>query len=346
MESSPVVLCPAPVHGSLRPRTSSRLRFYTQTRPSGQPPRVPALDQTHSRAHPSLRALGKRSAQIASYQCDFPYRSDQSKISSRFVLMETPEQEEKLTGGNTAESVVRLGATVRKPVTKSTPAVHSFLKHLRAAGYEGSPEAFGFDEQGRQILAFMPGPLWYGGPPRTQTDLRRVGILIKALHDAAVSFEAPACAEWDGRSEPDGHDIICHNDLAPWNLVCGPDRWVFIDWDNAAPGTRLWDLAWAAISFPPFEPEGDLCAAASATQAILDGYGLETSLYGALVGLMVKRAREEYELIVQGAKANRQPWARLYIEGHHQYWGPVSDYIDRHASALNRMLISLNSLNA
>lgn len=69
-----------------------------------------------------------------------------------------PEQEEKLTGGNTAELVVRLGSTVRKPVTRATPAVHSLLRHLRAAGCEASPEAFGIDEQGRQILELCRAP--------------------------------------------------------------------------------------------------------------------------------------------------------------------------------------------
>ena len=253
-----------------------------------------------------------------------------------------PEEEERLMGGNTAESVVRLGATVRKPATKATPAVHSFLAHLRTAGYAGSPGALGLDSQGRQVLDFVPGPMWYAGPRRTHTDLHRVGSLIKAFHDAAASFKAPAWADWDTRAEPDGNDIICHNDLAPWNLVCHADRWTFIDWDNAAPGTRLWDLAWAAVSFPPFEPECDLWNAASALHALLEGYGLAPCLYPTLVELMIRRAREEYAWIVQGAEANRQPWTKLYVDNHHQYWGPVSIYLDRNASALIRTLMSFN----
>jgi hypothetical protein len=175
-----------------------------------------------------------------------------------------PEQEEQLKGGNTAESVVRLGTTVRKPVTPSTPAVHLFLAHLRALGFEASPNAFGLDEQGRQILEFVDGPTWQSGAPHTEAELHRVGTLIRTLHDTAVSFQAPEWAQWNVRYEPDEHDLICHNDLAPWNLICGADQWVFIDWDAAAPATRLWDLAWASISFPPFEPECDLPKAARA----------------------------------------------------------------------------------
>ena len=252
------------------------------------------------------------------------------------------EQEEQLTGGNTAESVIRLGLTVRKPVTSSTPAVHSLLAHLRAVGFEASPAALGIDGQGRQVLEFVHGPLWNSGGPHTQTDLRHVGTIIRTLHDAAASFQRPEGAQWNVRYEPDEPELICHNDLAPWNLVCGAARWVFIDWDAAAPATRLWDLAWASISFPPFEPDCDLPRAATAMHALLEGYRLQRSSYGKLIRLMFTRARAEHDLIVEGARKDQQPWTRLYAEEHHQYWGPVSDYIYQHASALEELLASFD----
>ena len=215
---------------------------------------------------------------------------------------------------------------------------------IHAVGFEAATHAFGLNEQGRQILEYMPGTLWHDSPTHSHTELRRVGSIIHALHRASASFQEPIGAEWNTRYQLDNQEIVCHNDLAPWNLVCGFDRWVFIDWDAAAPATRLWDLAWSSICFPPFEPRCDLKASAVAMHSLLSGYGLDTDNYGELIRLMVVRSRAEYGLIVDGAVKGQQPWVKLHSEGHHRYWGSVADYIDQNASALEAELVSLNDV--
>ncbi|MGH3397438.1 MAG: aminoglycoside phosphotransferase family protein, partial [Streptosporangiaceae bacterium] len=105
--------------------------------------------------------------------------------------------EQVLTGGNVAGRVVRVGATVRKPATPATPAVEALLRHLAAAGFDGSPRALGRDEQGRQVLEYIPGPVADTRPPLDPGGLLRVGALIRALHDAAADFQPPPDARWD-----------------------------------------------------------------------------------------------------------------------------------------------------
>ena len=253
------------------------------------------------------------------------------------------EEEEKLVGGNVADGVVRIGSTVRKPATAATPAVQALLAHLHSVGFAGAPQSLGFDEHGRQVLEFIPGSMWNRDQQKTLADLRKVGALIRELHDATASFSPPALAHWQALSIPDGCEIICHNDLAPWNLLCNADRWAFIDWDNAAPGTRLWDLAWATISFPPVEPGCDLSIAATAIHEIVDGYRLQPFDYCKLPRLMVARARAASDLLMEGAWTGQQPWARLYAEGHDRYWGPVAGYISCNVSLLQGMLASLSA---
>lgn len=65
------------------------------------------------------------------------------------------DHEEVLTGGNVAAEVVRVGQTVHKPATTATPAVAALLQHLKASGFDGSPEHLGLDDTGQQILEYI-----------------------------------------------------------------------------------------------------------------------------------------------------------------------------------------------
>ena len=91
---------------------------------------------------------------------------------------------QSLPGGNVADSVVRIGTTVRKPVSKATAAVEALLDHLAAAGFDAAPRSLGRDEQGRQVLEFIPGTMADELPAVTNPELHRLGLLIRRLHDS------------------------------------------------------------------------------------------------------------------------------------------------------------------
>lgn len=250
-----------------------------------------------------------------------------------------------LTGGNVSASVVRVGATVRKPATESSAAVEALLEHLASAGFEGAPRALGRDEAGRTVVEYVPGTPADSMPPMTEPELGRVGRLIRDLHDAAADFVAPADAAWNVVIPPDREELICHHDLAPWNLVRGPaegggERWVFIDWDGAGPGSRLWDLAYAAHGFVPLDPQGDPAVDAPRLRALIDGYGLDETRRSALPELIVGHTRGMYELLLRGSRTGEQPWARLFAEGHGEYWGAAAAYIEKHLETWRGALLS------
>jgi hypothetical protein len=238
--------------------------------------------------------------------------------------------EEVLTGGNVAGRVVRIGSTVRKPAGPATPAIHAFLTHLWDVGFRGAPRSFGVDEVGRHVLEYVPGPMADTRPLLSDVELADVGRLIRTFHDAAASFR-PDGPVWQVVLPPDAEDLLCHHDLAPWNLVLGEDRWVFIDWDSAGPGSRLWDLGYAAHGFVPLSADGDPGRDAPRLRVLADAYGLDERQRAALPAATAAHTRAMYDLLCRGAETGEQPWARLHAEGHADHWGPAADYItDNH----------------
>ena len=73
-------------------------------------------------------------------------------------------REESLPGGNT-DGAVRIGGVVRKRASPWTPTVHALLRHLELSGVDAVPRALGFDEQGRQMLTYLPGEVIGDGVP-------------------------------------------------------------------------------------------------------------------------------------------------------------------------------------
>ena len=157
--------------------------------------------------------------------------------------------EEPLAGSNVTD-VVRVGDTIRRPRKASSEAVEALLRHLRNAGFDGCPQALGFDEQGREVLSFVEGD---GGsaPLRAETATNRALVqharLIRQFHDASATFPG-STFPWDSLlRDPAGvSEIVCHNDLSIPNTVYRDGLpSAIVDWDFAAPGRRLWDLAYA-----------------------------------------------------------------------------------------------------
>lgn len=253
------------------------------------------------------------------------------------------EFEEVLTGGNVADRVVRVGGTVRKPALLQTSGVEAVLEHLAEMQFDGAPRTYGRDGQGRHVVEYIPGELAHAQPPSTLDELLRVGRLIRELHDAMESFVPPSDVTWDVVvPDPAGGDLICHNDLAPWNLVRNAERWVFIDWDNAGPSSRLWDLGYAATAFLPFVAGGDVEDDGRRLRALVDGYGLDLEQRRELPAQIAGRTRGQYDVLIRGHETGEQPWARLYDEGHADYWGPAADYIAEHHDAWVAALITQN----
>jgi hypothetical protein len=242
--------------------------------------------------------------------------------------------EELLHGGNTHDAIVRVGDTVRRPTGPWTPGVHALLEHLERQRYEGAPRAFGLDDEGREVLEFVPGSVvWPDRFALVQTDsaLAMVAATIRRYHDAVEDFRFDGLTWSERGCDPYGPvETVCHNDLAPWNLVQreGTGTWVFIDWDLAAPGRRAWDLALALLSFVPLMPDSPLTDEETRRRIALFARGYGRPLPTEILVVAVERCATEAERIESDGRAGIAPYARLLAEGHATIWRGAEAHIE------------------
>lgn len=219
-------------------------------------------------------------------------------------------EEQRLPGGNTG-GAVRIGDTVRRVPGRWTPSVHALLGHLEAVGFDRAPRALGFDDQGREVLSFLPGevigttrpwPSWV----HSDDALRQVAGWLRDFHTAVASFVPPQDAVWrEGGTWRPGL-IVGHNDAAPYNAAWVDGHLVgFFDWDFAAPVTPKWDLAFTAFAWVPLHARHVVRAEGFTAfndqprrlRLFLDTYG-----WGGPVGQFIETVRQRVTASAEGIR--------------------------------------------
>jgi hypothetical protein len=181
--------------------------------------------------------------------------------------------EHRLPGGFINE-VVRVGETVRRPAPKAAGFVRRLLRHFEQQQWPNAPRFLGVDEKGREILSFLPGHVaWEEGrqPPAVHCEesLVRAAQLVRQFHDLTAGTDLAGDQE-----------VVCHNDLSPKNTVyrdlgVGLGPVAFIDWDIAAPGDRVHDVAHVCWQYLDLGPNiADAAGAARLVRLITDAYGM------------------------------------------------------------------------
>lgn len=146
--------------------------------------------------------------------------------------------EQKLPGGFIRTTVLVDGAVRRSPTPRS-PCVRRLLSHCAGQGWPGAPRCLGTDDEGRDVFTFVPGlvPWEYDEGNAAYDSLAAPARLVRAAHDLTA-----------GHVLAEGGEVVCLNDLSFRNTVYRAEADLLrpialIDWDLAAPGRRVHDVA-------------------------------------------------------------------------------------------------------
>ena len=208
-------------------------------------------------------------------------------------MRETP-----LTGGRITPGVVRVGATVRRPLGPHSPFVHEVLRHLEAAAFDGAPRFLGIDEDGREVLTYIEGAVPLDLDSNLSDDqLVAAAKLLRRFHDATAGSDVAR-----------GQEVVCHNDFAPPNAVFVDELPVaLIDFDDAAPGSRLGDFAYSAFAWLNLGTDGPPAAEQVRRLRLFCG-AYELGDRKSLVAAIESRVSEVLERHVRERKRSAAEW--------------------------------------
>ncbi|MEV1157329.1 aminoglycoside phosphotransferase family protein [Micromonospora chokoriensis] len=251
----------------------------------------------------------------------------------------TDPDEELLTGGFVAD-VVRVGDTVRRTPPANLDFVGALLRHLAEVGADLAPRHLGVDAQGRQMLDYVAGrvpwrdsedPAFFADPA-----LVRLGELIRRLHDACAGTDLAGDAE-----------TVCHRDLSPKNTVyrdfpAGPLPVTFLDWDLAAPGPRIEDVAFAGWHWAALGEGADPAELGRRCRVLCDGYEAVSPALDrdALVDVMLDQVEGTWRGIDAGADRGDPPMCRLRANGVVTGLRDWHRWLQAHRSAVAEPLVS------
>jgi len=240
--------------------------------------------------------------------------------------------DEVLTGGmmNTG-AVFRRGEVVHRPAQAHAPAIHRFLAALAERGFTGAPEPVGL-EGGREQLTFVSGDVAlfpYPDWSMTEAALASVGALLRRFHQVSSEIALEPEVAWAaGFADPQGGTMLCHGDACVENVVFRDgEAFGLIDFDMAAPGRALWDVAMAArywvpmldpetaAQFPPYVGLDSV----RRLRILADGYRMSAEARAELPGVIEEATAVERADFAARLDAGDPPFVKAFED--HGGWG-------------------------
>ncbi|WP_027953916.1 phosphotransferase [Halobacillus kuroshimensis] len=257
--------------------------------------------------------------------------------------MTEQQGEERLTGGNVT-SVYRSGDTVRRERKSGSARIQQLLNHLEEKGYSYAPKFLGMDEQGREVLSYIWGEA--GNYPLkkymlSDNVLADIANMLRHYHETVSDF--PFSDEWESLDgTPDQREVVCHNDFAVYNIIFNDEKPVgIIDFDVAAPGPKIWDVAYTLYTCVPlsrfsYTEAGKMIAdderIKQRIELFFNAYHLE-KLDKDLMKLVVLRLQALCETMTRKASEGDRAFQGMIKEGHLDHYQKDIAFIQTYGHA-------------
>lgn len=251
--------------------------------------------------------------------------------------VQTVWMSEVVLPGGFVNRVVRVGDTVRRSVGGRAEFVHRLLGHFEQHGWAGAPRFLGVDEQGREVLSFVEGYVaWQSPTDRVSSteSLVRVARIVCQFHDLTAG--TPLAGD---------QEVVCHNDLSPKNTVYRNEDGdlllpiAFLDWDIAAPGARIHDVAHMCWQYLDLGPRvDDLAATSHRLRMMCDAYGAVN--HCRVVETILWWQDRCWRGIEAGAAAGDAAMTRLRDSGAARSVRAAYEWVVKHRAELETALIS------
>lgn len=207
---------------------------------------------------------------------------------------------------------------------RTSAATRALLQHLERVGFAGAPRHLGTDAQGREVLSYVVGHAVTHPYPDWALDeaaLLSVADLLRSFHEAVDGFDASG-HRWPGPVPPPFRtSLVTHNDPNLDNVVFRDGRAVaLIDFDLAAPGSRVWEVAGASRLWVPLRLDGDVDDVRVGQQlerlsAFVDAYGLDADERAALPEAVLANHDWLYGIVAGEAAQGHEAFAQYWREG-------------------------------
>lgn len=257
-------------------------------------------------------------------------------------------------GDGVTPNIVRVADTVRRPVRPFTITVQAYLAHLHRAGFSAAPRPLGFDEQGREVLSFVPGEVPREPLPREATGeevLVALARLVRRLHDAAQGWTPPENATWATLPGTEAipfvdtdAELVGHRDYCPGNVVFRDGLpAALIDFDLARPTTRIYDIANALYWWAPLlHPKDRTPALADAdiphrVAVFADAYGMTGQQRHDLMPL-AERMVHRFHLASRAAAEADPVFRRFWLDGVKDRMPRAEEWLTRESPAIAALL--------